>query len=300
MPDDRFLHRRLGHSDKVTPLSDFEFRVWVQYILSSDDFGIMRFTAATLQADSDALASKGAKLVQRALERLAIVGLIRTFQHQSRTYCYQHDWQDFQRVNYPRATVHPKPPTDEMSEATRKLFTKYPGGWGRSGSSPPSGDGSPTVQGTVDERSANVQETFEECSSLALAVAVSPCLGLSRSREPVAVGGRAPAHPAARHGLAPLSRSHRGHAWCGERICVPEFLHERFVKAVGGDAADPDLRAFYADTLDQLPDSQPIESDPTKFWPPLVTARWPPVSSAVGSRTAALQRATAAFVRGGP
>ena len=287
MPDDRFIHRRLGHSERVNSLSDFEFRVWTQYVLSSDDFGVMRFTPATLQADNDALAGEGkkAKAVQRALERLAILGLIRTFVHQSRTYCYQHDWQDWQKVEYPRATLHPKPPTDGMSPATVKLFAKFPGGWGRK------------VPQTSAECSPNVPQTdpepFGERSG---EISVEP---LAVSHKPLALAvSRQPLHPA-RTGMPTLTRgSHRGHSWCGERICVPEFLHERFVKARGGSSADADLRAFYAETLDGLPDSRPIESDPVKFWPPLVSARWPPQDASVGTRTAALQRATAEFLRG--
>jgi hypothetical protein len=54
--------------------------------------------------------------------------------------------------------------------------------------------------------------------------------------------------------------------------------------------------AFYRETVEALPDSQPIESDPLKFWPPLVTANWPPASAAVGTRTAALQRASNDFL----
>jgi hypothetical protein len=111
---------------------------------------------------------------------------------------------------------------------------------------------------------------------------------------------RAVGHPSRKHGLQTLHRTgHQAHSWCSERICVPSFLHERFIGAVGGNSPDLSLKAFYGDTVRDIPDSQPIESDPVKFWPPLVSARWPPVSQQVGTRTAALQRATAEFLRGG-
>lgn len=181
MPDDRFIHRRIGHSDKISALADFEFRVWVQYLLSSDDFGVMRFTAATLQADCDALAGKNTKAVQRALERLAVVGLIRTYQHQSRTYCYQHDWQDFQKVDYPRATLHPKPPTDGMTAATAKLFAKFPGGWGRK-VPPASDDGSANVPRTDPEP---LGERSGEITPEPLAVSRKP-VAVSRERDTLA------------------------------------------------------------------------------------------------------------------
>lgn len=286
MPDDRFIHRRLGHSEKVSSLSDFEFRVWVQFLLSADDFGVMRFSAATLEADCDALAEKSAK-VQKALARLEAVALMATFKHQNRTYCYQRDWQDWQKVDYPRATLHPAPPLDGLSEKTRELFSKHPGGWGRK------------VRGTFGNGSSNVPRTdpepFGERSG-----EISP-KPLAVSHKPVAIAvSRPPMHPARAHGMPTLTGgSHRSHAWCGERICVPEFLHERFLKAIGGSSPDAALKAFYLQTVESIPDSQPIESDPVKFWPPLVSQRWPPTDAAVGTRTAALQRATAEFLRGG-
>jgi hypothetical protein len=95
-----------------------------------------------------------------------------------------------------------------------------------------------------------------------------------------------------------LPRDHIRHSWCSERICVPDFLHGRFSRALGGETADGMLKAFYAETVEHLPGG-PIESDPVKFWPPLVSHRWPPQDASVGTRTAALQRATAEFVRGG-
>lgn len=109
-----------------------------------------------------------------------------------------------------------------------------------------------------------------------------------------------PMHPARRHGLQTLHRSgHHTHAFCSERICVPEFQHDKFVRALGGVGADERLRALYVETVNGLPDEQSIESDPLKFWPPIVAARWPPKDASVGTRTAALQRATAEFLRGG-
>lgn len=134
MPQDRFIHPCFGHSDKVTKLTDFEFRVWIQYLASSDDFGVMRASAVTLRADSDALDAKPERVVQRALEHVISFGLLEVFEHQSRRYVYQRDWQKYQKVEYPRPTMNPKPPAEALAtcaETTRALFEKHPGGQGR-------------------------------------------------------------------------------------------------------------------------------------------------------------------------
>lgn len=131
MPDDRFLHKALGHSRKVNGLTSDEFRVWVQYQLSADDFGVMLFSSRPLRADNDYLDGKPTKTVQRWLERVRDIGLLLTFEHQEQLYCCQWDWQDWQGVEYPRSTVHPKPPVDilaQCDDATRLLFSVHPGG----------------------------------------------------------------------------------------------------------------------------------------------------------------------------
>lgn len=178
MPDDRLFHKRLGHSEKVNSLTDFEELVWRAYILSADDFGVMRFSAVTLQADSDRMARKGTKAIQRALQRVVASGLIRTFEHQGRVYCYQHDWAEWQKVDYPRATINPRPPSDDLTSKTRDLFAKHPGGWGRK-VPPPSANGSTNIHQTSDERSP---KRLGEISPKPVAVSREP---VAVSREPV-------------------------------------------------------------------------------------------------------------------
>ena len=128
MPADRLLHARLGHSAKVSSLSDLEYRVWTTYVLAADDFGVMRAEAVAFQAAHDGLSGRPAKAVQRCIERLVEVGLVAAFAHQGSRYLYQADWQDFQRVRYPLRTMHPLPAAAEVSAKTRRLWSVHPGG----------------------------------------------------------------------------------------------------------------------------------------------------------------------------
>ena len=131
MPHDRLFHPELGHSVKVNTLTDFEEIVWRTYIMAADDFGVMRFQPLPLQNFYDRLAQRPAKAIQRALERIEQVGLIRTFEHQGCRYCFQDTWQNYQKIEYPRTTILPRPPAELLSacsEKTRHLFNYHPGG----------------------------------------------------------------------------------------------------------------------------------------------------------------------------
>lgn len=133
MPIDRFLHPRAGKSHKVSMLTDLEYRVWTQYLLSADDFGVMRGTAVAFQNDNDHLANRKPREVQRCIDALVKASLVRRFEHQGKPYLFQHDWQKWQKVEYPRATLEPMPPEDALAacdEDTRKLFALHPGGRG--------------------------------------------------------------------------------------------------------------------------------------------------------------------------
>lgn len=128
MPDDRLIHKTFGHSEKVNKLTDFEILVWMMYKLASDDFGVMRYSALTLQEAARFLEKRPARTVLRGLESVHEVGLIDTFEHQGRTYCYQTDWQTWQKITHPRQTRQPAPICERCDRNTRWLLSHHPKG----------------------------------------------------------------------------------------------------------------------------------------------------------------------------
>jgi hypothetical protein len=179
LPDDRLFHPKLLQSEKVERLTDFERGVWFASRLACDDFGVFRAAANILQGAARFLETKPAKTIHRALIAIDRVGLLQSFEHEGRAFMFQWDWQDWQKVTYPRGTLLPKPGAEMLaicSPATQELFAKHPGGWGRKKQEP------------FPERLENVSETVREHSENVslkpLAVSRKPLAG---SREPVAV-----------------------------------------------------------------------------------------------------------------
>lgn len=225
MPDDRFLHRRAGHSEKVNLLTDLEYRVWTQFILSADDFGVMRGGHRQIQADNDHLANRPAKVIQRCLDALTKDGgLLRTFTHQGKPYVYQHDWQRWQKVSYPRTTNLPAPPADALErcdDLTQKLFALHPGGAGR----------------TRKEHSQNIPETFSEDSALTRASAPAERLTANGTRPMAEANGGLPLDVAFQEFVA---------AYPGQGRCANYHAQTAFVEVLSADPNVPHVMAFQA------------------------------------------------------
>jgi hypothetical protein len=243
MPDDRFFHKRAGHSDKVNSLTDFEELVWRYYILSADDFGVMKFSPDQLRADHERAAGKSVKVVQRALDRIVAIGLVHRFDHQGRQYIYSRNWQEYQKVDYPRETIAPMPPAEELAACkpeTLNLFGFHPGGkFGR--------EMKKLIAEGLSIDSARVRLLVPEGGPGETA-APRPSRGIGSG---VMAGS--------------LPRDHVRHAFCG-RKCVPDFLHGEFKQSVGGADPDATVRLFYAEVMASIPADQPIGEEPLKFW----------------------------------
>lgn len=164
MPDDRIISSRHGHGDRTSLLTDLEFRVWEQYQHSADDFGVMRMTFLQIQSDNLALAKRPKQVIQRALEELVTVKLVKPFLHQRQVFVCQLDWQDFQKKTYTKRTQLPLPPADIlvlMTKATQKLMATHPGGGKVTKSKKGFQESSENLSGIVLEDSENIFATRE-------------------------------------------------------------------------------------------------------------------------------------------
>lgn len=236
-------------------LTDLEFRVWIQCLLSSDDFGVMLDTPAKLQADNRHLLNRPTKTLRRCLDALVASGLLRRFEHQGQAFIYSHNWQAWQKVEYPRATDMPKIPPSALEacdEGTRALQEKHPGGMRRD------------KRGTHDPNdSERASQTITEQSPPTRAGA--PAVTANGLRQTAQAHGtrRAPTLV-----TPPLQHRHVAHfSPLGD---VPNGLHSEFVRKVanGGVSeveADQQVRNFYAKTEGEFV-GQIVAEDAWKFW----------------------------------
>jgi hypothetical protein len=118
MANYRLIHRVAGTGERSGSLNHLQFRVWVQYKLSADDYGVCPAEATKIQGDNPALQREPAKRIQQAIEALIAAPLVGFFLDGKRRYLYQPDWQDWQRIKWPTETVLPPIPFSELEKCS--------------------------------------------------------------------------------------------------------------------------------------------------------------------------------------
>ena len=278
MADTRILHRAAGTGKRVNLLTDFEYRVWTQYLLSADDYGVMEAEANVLQADNLAIRNKPIRQVEAAIAALVRVGLVSTFNVEGRRFIWQLDWQTRQKLRHPRLTLLPCPPASELVKAdapTLKFFSMRPEGL-------PKDFGKDAAEFQTPAR-AGTRETQTHTQTLPPA----PEGGVGETAPPVRH-----AHPRQQFGgsIIQSQKAHLSHAICLPTVpCVPGFILDEQLKAIGGEAntREDRLRAFYL-AVDRAHDGSTIGHAAPEFWRKEFKAKFAPAESPSTSRRGAI------------
>lgn len=213
----RLIYQGAGTGERITALSHLEFRVWVQYQLSADDYGVCPAEAVKLQGDNVALQDESQRRIQTAIERLIAVQLCGVFQDGRRRYLYQPDWQDRQKIRHFTATSHPAIPAEELRKCSAK------------------------TQAIFRERFRNSSEEFPLHARACDAHANANADQRSEPDVPPTGSRRGPRAHAAGALAGTLPRDHVDHGWCGARFCVKASQINELVRryGAGGETAVP-------------------------------------------------------------
>lgn len=215
MADARRLSPNAGHSSKVSQLSHLEYRVWTTFLLAANDCGIMLHSPTVIQSANWALAQEPADVIAAALQRLIELELVRAYTSQGLPFLCDPRWQDFQRIVYPRQSHFRLPP--------------------------------PEVQSRVSVATRHLYKIFSEHSTKASKQRTNSFRPRARARARNPNANTNPnAVPEERvQGEKPTPTGHRGHAFCGERFCVPRWLDEELARMLGAKAAEFEIGRRY-------------------------------------------------------
>lgn len=247
------IHPEQGMSRKVTLLTDFEYRVFEQTKLSSDDFGVMPYTSTILRAHNSRLRKASEKQVFDALRRMVVLALLLVFDDQDETFVCAPVWQTWQTIAFPRKTSYPKPPAkvlEQCDEATRELFTRHPGG------KKPSKKNS----AAIPESSRNPPRNDSVVIPDPIPVSFQKKTGTSDDVGPANAGAGAGANANANAnanarestrgaplivGPARFDRLQASNAFVGARLRIPHVFHEELRNKLGGQNPEAELRSWY-------------------------------------------------------
>ena len=290
MPADRLLHPRAGRSHKVTALTDMEYRVWTQYLLSADDFGVMHATVVALQNDNLALARKPQRAIRRCLEALVVAGLVTRFEHQDQPYLCQHDWQRWQKVEYPRSTINPAPPShilERFEGSTQTLFEKHPGGQRKAARS--------------NDEPSNSGRTSQEHTE-----GIPPTRAGAPAKRPTA-NANGIRQTADGSGASIIPRRRKDAAFEGPRVYVPQRCHSDFVALRGSDSEQVLFDWYERISNEWFSGARKFDEpgpDMFAFWKARYAEQWPATPTAPLSAPSAAEleqrRNTAKYARPGP
>lgn len=125
----RLIHREASTGVRSSGLDDLTFRVWIQYMLLADDYGVCPAVPQKFQGDNPRLAKVAVRKLTQAIDALIRAGLVGRFTDGDNQYLYQPDWQDWQRLKHFTTTTYPPIPTPilaQCSEKTREIFSQHP------------------------------------------------------------------------------------------------------------------------------------------------------------------------------
>ena len=115
----RMLRDSLLESEKISNLSDFDFRLWVVLILLADDYGVTDARPEIIKGRGYPLRSRvTVKDISDSLQRLAAVGCVSLYTVGGKPYAQFPKWGEHQRL---RNSKHKYPTIDEAEQGCRDL-----------------------------------------------------------------------------------------------------------------------------------------------------------------------------------
>ena len=118
MPD-RIIKEKICTSETLNQLSDFEERFWHRLTVNCDDYGRFDARPAVLRGRLIPLMEgKTLKDVEKALSRLASVGLVELYEVDGKPFLRVVKWDTYQRIRAKRSKF-PRPLATDAGSRTR-------------------------------------------------------------------------------------------------------------------------------------------------------------------------------------